>query len=139
MILSNAAVRNRTTVLVLVVLIILAGVRSYLTLPRESFPDVEAPFIQITTIYQGVSPEDIETSVTTKIEKTLTILKGLKEITSVSREGMSIITVELLPSVTVEDALQRVRDKVDLAKGDDFPPTPKSPSSPKSIWPNSRS
>jgi len=126
-ILSNAAVRNRTTVLVLVVLIILAGVRSYLTLPRESFPDVEAPFIQITTIYQGVSPEDIETSVTTKIEKTLTNLKGLKEITSVSREGMSIITVELLPSVTVEDALQRVRDKVDLAKGDDFPPDAEEP------------
>ncbi len=118
MILSDAAIKNRTTVGVMVVLIIAAGVWSYATLPRESFPDVQIPVIVVTTTYEGVSPTDIESSVTNKIESELTGLKGVKEIRSASAEGVSIITIEFLPEVKVDDALQHVRDKVDLAKAE---------------------
>jgi multidrug efflux pump subunit AcrB len=118
MILSDIAIRNRITVLVLVVLIVLAGVLSYLTLPREAAPDVPIPHVLITTIHEGVAPADVETSVTLKIENELSGLKGVKEITSTSAEGVSIIDVEFEPDVRIEDALQYVRDKVDLAKAD---------------------
>ncbi len=116
MILSNAALENRTTILVIVVFIIITGVWSYLSLPRESAPDVEVPNILITTINEGVSPEDIESGVTNKIETELSGLKGLEEITSTSQEGVSVVNVEFKTDVDIDDALQRVKDKVDLAK-----------------------
>ncbi len=116
MILSNAAIGNRTTVGVLVVLIIVSGTWAYVTLPRESAPDVPIPWVLVTTLYEGVSPEDIETTVTMKIEQELAGLKGVKEVYSTSREGVSLIRVEFLPEMVIEDALQYVRDRVDLAK-----------------------
>ena len=72
MIISDTAIKNRTSVAVLVVLIAIAGAMSYMSLPREAAPDVPIPFILVTTTYEGVSPEDVETSITMKIEKNLT-------------------------------------------------------------------
>ena len=118
MILSNAAIRNRTTVGVLIALILAFGTYSYITTPRENTPDIPIPYIVVTTVYEGVAPEDIETAVTIKIEKELAGLKGVKEITSASAEGVSIITIEFLPDVNTDDAMQWVRDKVELARGE---------------------
>jgi len=118
MLLTDLAIKNRTTVAVLGLIIILMGGYSYLTLPREAAPDIPIPFILVTTIYEGVSPEDMETSVTMKIEKELNGMRGVEEITSSSTEGMSLISVEFAPDVPSEVALQRVRDRVDLAKGE---------------------
>ncbi len=118
MLISNAAIKNRTTVVVLMLLIGIAGATSYLTLPREASPDVKIPVIMITTTQDGVSPEDIENNITKEIEKEVASVKGLKEIRSSSAEGTSMITVEFYPDVLIEDALQRVRDKVDLAKAE---------------------
>ena len=122
MILSNFAIKNRSTVIMIIVLIITAGLSSYLSLPREAFPEVKTPYIMVTTVYEeGSSPREIEKYVTMKLESKLSNLKGVKEVTSVSSDDVSSITVEFLPNVDIDDALQRVRDKVELAKGDDFP------------------
>jgi multidrug efflux pump subunit AcrB len=118
MLLSDIAIRNRTTVAVLGLIIILMGGYSYLSLPREAFPDIPIPHILVTTIYEGVAPEDVETSVTMKIEKELSGIRGVKEIRSSSAEGLSLIDVEFTPDVPSEAALQRVRDRVDMAKGE---------------------
>jgi len=118
MLLTDLAIKNRTTVAVLGLIIILMGGYSYLTLPREAAPDIPIPYILVTTTYEGVSPEDMETSVTMKIEKELNGIRGVEEITSSSAEGMSLISVEFAPDVPSEAALQRVRDRVDLAKGE---------------------
>ncbi|MCK4342329.1 MAG: efflux RND transporter permease subunit [Phycisphaerae bacterium] len=118
MILSDAAIRNRTTVGVLIVVIIIFGVYSYVTLPRESSPDIPIPYILVSTVYEGVSPEDVESAVTIKLEKELAGLKGVKEMTSSSAEGVSTVVLEFLPDVSTDDALQYVRDKVDVARGE---------------------
>ncbi|MHC4521552.1 MAG: efflux RND transporter permease subunit, partial [Planctomycetota bacterium] len=118
MLLTDVAIRNRTTIAVLGVIIVLMGVYSYLKLPREAAPDIPIPYILVSTVYEGVSPEDIETSVTMKIEKELNGIRGVEEITSSSAEGMSMISVEFTPDVPSEVALQRVRDRVDLAQGE---------------------
>jgi len=115
-IISDAAIRNRTTVAVLTVLIAIFGAYSYISLPREASPDVPVPLILVTTVYEGVSPEDVESTVTLKIEKELAGLKGVKEIRSSSAEGVSTITIEFLPDVKIDDAMQYVRDKLDRAK-----------------------
>jgi multidrug efflux pump subunit AcrB len=115
-IISDAAIKNRTTILVFVLLIIIAGIVSYAELPRESTPDVTLPMVLITTAHVGVSPEDIESTITNEIEQKLTGLKGMKEINSTSTEGLSLIQVEFESDVDIDDALQRVKDKVDLAK-----------------------
>jgi len=115
-IISNVAIRNRTTVGVLTVLIAVFGAYSYVSLPRESAPDVPVPFILVTTRYEGVAPQDVESTVTLKIEKELAGLKGVKEVRSSSEEGLSLITIEFLPDVKIDDAMQYVRDKLDRAK-----------------------
>ncbi len=116
MILSNTAIRNRTTVFVMVVLIVFVGSSSYISLPRESTPDIKVPFILITTANPGMAPKDVENEITNEIEQLLAGLKGLKEVTSVSAEGLSQIRAEFLSDVDIDDALQRVKDKVDLAR-----------------------
>ena len=103
---------------VLIVLIVMSGSYAYLTLPRESFPDIPIPFVIVSTSYEGVSPEDVEASVTIKLEKELAGVKGVKEITSVSAEGQSTVVAEFYPDVRIEDALQYVRDKVDQVRGE---------------------
>ena len=96
MIISDTAVKKSTTVVVLALLLIVIGVYSYMVLPRESDPDVTIPNVFISTSYRGVSPTDIETSITTEIEKKLKGLDGLKKVQSVSSEGLSSINVEFI-------------------------------------------
>ncbi len=118
MLITDYAIRNRTTVAVAGLLVVILGVYCYRTLPRESFPDIPIPHVLVSTHYEGVSPQDMETSVTLKIEKELNGIRGVKTIRSSSSEGESMIDVEFTPDVPTEVALQRVRDKVDKAKGE---------------------
>ena len=71
MIVSDTAIKNRVSVLVLAVIIIVVGSYSYAVLPRESDPDITIPYVFVRTEYRGVSASDIETSITIKIEKPL--------------------------------------------------------------------
>jgi len=119
--LTDLAIRHRLTVYVLIALIVVAGVSAYTSLPVESFPEVQIPLILVSTSYQGVSPADMETLVTRQLETEIRGISGIKEIRSTSSEGFSIIEVEFNPEVQIETALQRVRDKVDIAKSD-LPP-----------------
>ncbi len=109
-------VNNKVTVYILVLMIVIMGIYSYVTLPKESSPDVKIPYIFIATVYPGVSPQDIENLVTQEIEKEVKGISGVKEITSVSRESLSSIAVEFTTDVEIDDALQKVRDKVATAK-----------------------
>ncbi|RME49888.1 MAG: efflux RND transporter permease subunit, partial [Deltaproteobacteria bacterium] len=66
----------------------------------------------------GVSPSDIETLVTQPLERELKELKDVEEMSSTSAEGISIITIEFTPEANIDEALQKVREKVDLARPD---------------------
>ena len=120
--LSNAAVGNRTTVLLVLLIIFLAGVTSYISMPKEAFPEIVTPEIYISTPYPGNSPLDIEKLITRPVEKELNAISGIDEITSTSIQGHSSIRVLFDFSVSVEEALRKVKDKVDIVKADpDFP------------------
>ena len=114
--LSTFSINNRISVLVLLVLVAVMGIVSYLVIPKESFPSINVPNIFVVTVYPGVSPEDMESLVTRKLEDELGNISEVKEMTSTSSEGYSNINLEFDPNVDIEDALQKVREKVDLAK-----------------------
>lgn len=118
MIISNVSIKNKTTVLVMVFLITVIGIYSYITLPRESNPDIKFPYVMVMSNYQGASPSDMETLVTYPIERKLKKLTDVKQMTSTSSEGMSMVTLEFEPEVDIDTALQKVRDKVNEAKGE---------------------
>lgn len=118
MIINEGAQKNQPLVLVIVVLIVLAGLYSYAKLPREAAPDIQIPYIFVTTTYEGVAPEDMEKLITIPLERKLKGLEGVEELTSKSDDGASTIAIKFLPSVDIDDALQKVRDKVDQAQGD---------------------
>ncbi|MBW2147352.1 MAG: efflux RND transporter permease subunit [Deltaproteobacteria bacterium] len=116
MFIPDIAVRHRTTVFVLLGMLMFLGITSYIALPLESSPDVEIPFIKVTVSYTGTSPAEMETLVTNEIEKKLKGIKGTKEIRSTTSEGFTSITIEFHPEEDIDQALQRVKDKVDEAK-----------------------
>lgn len=118
MFISDTSLKNRTSVLFMTFLLVIIGFIAYVNLPRESFPQIKIPVIVVMTPYPGVSPEDVESLVTTPIEKKLKELADVKVIKSSSMEGFSSISVEFNPEVDMDVALQKTRDKVDLAKTD---------------------
>ncbi|MDD9967859.1 MAG: efflux RND transporter permease subunit [Myxococcales bacterium] len=104
------------TVLLVTVCILIFGTVTYLSLPRESNPDVKVPVVLVTTPYIGVSPADMESLVTVPVENELAGIKDLKTMRSTSAEGVSIVFLEFEPEVVIEEAMQRVRNRVDRAR-----------------------
>jgi multidrug efflux pump len=116
--LTSFAVGHRTSVVMLFLIVSAAGLISYLNIPKESSPQIAIPLLVVNTVYPGVSPADIETLVTRPLEDELNTISDVREMTSTSTEGYSSITVEFATSVNMDEALQQVREKVDLAKPD---------------------
>ena len=112
----NIAVDNRVAVYILMVLIVVWGFDAYMRMPREAAPDIAIPIIIVSVPYVGVSPTDMEGLVTQPIEKELKTLKDVKKITSSSKEGLASISVEFEAGVDIDDALRRVRDKVNTTR-----------------------
>jgi len=115
---TSMSIDRAITVFVLMAIVILMGFHAYRILPREAAPDVKIPFVVVTAPYFGTSPADMENLVTRKMEAQLKGLADLKEMTSTSAEGMSSIVLEFDTGVEMSDALQKVRDAVEMAKPD---------------------
>jgi multidrug efflux pump len=118
MIVNHLALKRPSAILALLVFLVVTGVYCYVTLPRESFPDITIPYVFVVTTYEGVAPEDMEKLITIPIERKIKGISDLEEIRSTSAEGISTVAVKFVPGVNIDDALQKVRDKVDQAKAD---------------------
>ncbi len=121
MIVSNYAIRFRVAVLVFVVMAVIGGSYSYVSLPREGFPDITIPHVYVTAIYDGTSPEEIERLIAIPLEKKLNDVDGIKTLRTTAAENACIIDVEFMAGQDIEQARIRVKDKVDLA-APDLPP-----------------
>ncbi len=96
------------------VAIAIIGVFCYTKLPVDLFPDMGENNIMVFTTYPGASAADIENNVTKPLENVLNSVSDLKEMTSSSKENYSIITLEFVEGVDIEDATNDVRDKLDM-------------------------
>ncbi len=114
----NFFVVNFRVVLLLIVLVSTAGIYSFIKLPRESNPEVKIPIAIVSVAYPGASPSDIEELVTKKLEAKIAGLKGLDKVSSNSSNSVSVLTVEFNSDENIEDAVRRLKDKVDSVKPD---------------------
>ncbi len=112
------ALKNKTTVYIFTALLVFFGIFSYNQMPREAMPEIVIPYIFVQTIYPGNSPVDIENLITRPIEKEIKGLKGVKKVSSASYQDVSTIIVEFNTNVTIDQALQDTKDRVDKAKSD---------------------
>jgi Cation/multidrug efflux pump len=120
--LSSWAIDNQTTMYVLIVVILILGAMAYFSMPRESFPEVKETKIYISSLYPGNTAEDIEKLITDPLEDELKTVSNVVEITSTSQEDYSMIIVEFDENISVEGALQKVKDEVDSkTAGEDWP------------------
>ena len=102
----------RVSILVLILLIVW-GIFSLYMIPKESSPKVDIWYISITTIYQWVSPMDIDTLITDKIEKQIKDINGIKKITSTSSVWVSNTVVEVKTWYKSKDVMSDIKSEVD--------------------------
>ncbi|MFU8779819.1 MAG: efflux RND transporter permease subunit [Kiritimatiellia bacterium] len=126
MLISNYSIKFRIAVLVFIAVFIITGITSYLTIPREGSPDITIPYVFVNAIYDGTAPEDLEKLVTVPLERQLQDLENVKEMRSVTSDSVSFIAIEFLAGQDIDNALQRTKDKVDLASPD-LPPDLNAP------------
>ncbi len=100
--------------------LLILGVYSFLNIPIELAPKEEYPQLDIQTTWQGVPPEIIQTQITSPLEEISSTIKGVRKITSESRIGRSIITLEFDPKTNMEFARLSLREKITKAR-EDFP------------------
>ncbi len=116
--LSSWAIDNKITIYILTIVICVVGLKSYMSLPKETFPDITVPTIYINTINGGNSPTNIENSITKPIEKKLKSIAGVKRVTSTSLQDVSVILVEFNTNVPADKAKLKVKDAVSEARAD---------------------
>ncbi|MCU0772296.1 MAG: efflux RND transporter permease subunit [Verrucomicrobia bacterium] len=118
--LPEICIRRPIFATMLNLLIVLFGLVGFLRLPVRELPDVDPPIVTITTVYRGASAEVMEAEITERIEQEVNTIPGIKTLTSLSREAVSLITVRFNLDRQVDIAAQDVRDR--LARAREFLP-----------------
>ena len=119
------SIRNSLVINLFLIVIIIAGVLAWQSMPQEIFPTVDLDRIRITTVYEGAPPEEVEKQVTLLIEEEIENLSDIETITSESSEGISKVVVRLKPDANVDELLREVRSAVDSI--DDLPELAETP------------
>ena len=114
----DAALSRSRTVLSLLSFILIAGFLAYQAIPKESDPDINIPIIYVSLHHEGISPEDAERLLVRPIEQELRSIEGTKEMRSSAYQGGANVLLEFEAGFDADEALQDVREKVDLAKPD---------------------
>ena len=117
--LSSWAIENRMTVFMIIATIVIGGVFSYITMPREFYPEIPNENVYISSFYPGNSPEDVEKFVTQPLEDQIREISGIFKVTSKSSQGYSLITIEFERGSSIEEAKIEVGDEVDVVKAKD--------------------
>ena len=110
---KTAIERPITTGLIFVAVIVL-GLFSLTRLPIDQMPEMDPPYVTVMTTYAGANASDIETNITKIIENSLNSVDGLKNITSTSKDNMSVVTLEFEWGENIDEALNDIRSYVDL-------------------------
>jgi len=115
--LAEICIRRPVFATMLILALVVIGLDSYRKLGVDFFPKVEFPYVSITTVLPGASPEEVESQVTKVLEEAVNTISGIDELNSTSAEGVSIITIGFVLEKDPEVAAQEVRDKVSTVLG----------------------
>jgi HAE1 family hydrophobic/amphiphilic exporter-1 len=116
--LAEICVKRPVFATVIILALVVIGAFSYLKLGVDRFPNVEFPFVTVTTILPGAAPEEVETEVTDKIEEAVNTISGIDELYSFSSENVSVLQIGFDLEKDGDVAAQEVRDKVSSILGD---------------------
>lgn len=115
--LSHLSIERPVLATVMSLTIVLFGIISFTQLPVREYPDIDPPIISVATLYRGASSSVVETEITDILEEQFATLEGVKSITSSSKEGGSVITIEFELDRDVNEAANDVRDRVSRIRG----------------------
>ncbi|MBM7037815.1 efflux RND transporter permease subunit [Vibrio ulleungensis] len=114
--LIDAVLSRSRTMMTLLIMLLVAGISTYITIPKESSPDVTIPIIYVSLSQQGISPSDSERLLVRPVEQELRSIEGVKKMTASAGEGHGSVTLEFVAGADLNKAMADVREAVDLAK-----------------------
>ncbi len=109
----KSAVNKPITTIMIFVAVVVMGIFSLINIPIDLYPDMEPPYISVMTSYAGANASDIETNITKVLEDALNSVDKLKEITSVSSDNLSVISLEFEWESNLDEATNDIRDVID--------------------------
>ncbi|HZO53487.1 MAG TPA: efflux RND transporter permease subunit [Bryobacteraceae bacterium] len=110
--LAQICIKRPVFATMLIMFLVVMGLDAYAKLGVDFFPKVEFPIVTITTSLRGAAPEEVETQVTKRIEEAVNTVSGIDDLSSVSAEGLSLVTMQFVLTKDADVAAQEVRDKV---------------------------
>ena len=122
----GTSTRRPVAVAMLVLAVVLLGIISFTRLPIDLLPDVSFPRLVVYTTYQNVAPREIERLITERIEQQGASVPGVEKVTSVSQDGVSLVTLRFAWGTDMDFAALNVREKLDEIRGA-FPETAERP------------
>ncbi len=114
--LSQFSVNKPVTTLMIFIAMVVLGLTSMSLLGIDLLPEIEIPAISIVTLYEGAGPEEMETLITEPIEDILSTISRVDNVLSVSREGVSQVTLKFDWGENIDEAANDVREKLDMVK-----------------------
>ena len=114
---SKIAIKRPVSTLMIVLMVVLAGILSYMNLDLAYMPSVDYPVAMVSTTYTGVGPEEIEELVTKPLEEALATITGVDTITSVSSAGSSMIAIQFVDGTDLDMISLDIREKIDMVSG----------------------
>jgi len=116
--LADTSIERPVFATMMIMALVVLGLFSYMKLNIDLFPNVDFPFVIVTTVLPGAGPEQIETDVSKRIEAAVNTVGGLDHLQSISQEGVSIVVLQFKLEVNGQQAAQDVRDKIAAIRGD---------------------
>src|SRR4030065_1416715 len=116
--LAKFALRNPFPIRMAVLSCLILGIISFSKLPVDMFPEITFPSITVATFYPGANPQDMERMVTYPVEKAVSTVNGVKYVSSISRQGASVVTIYFNWGAELDSAQSDVLQSVNLIHGD---------------------
>ena len=114
--LPEFSIKRPVTVLMAVMICLLLGVISFIEIPVDLMPEIDSPTLSITTDYEGVAPEEVETLISRPMEQIVSSAPGVERVSSTSSEGRSSVRVEFAYGTDIEVAADEVRSRLDRGR-----------------------
>lgn len=113
---SKTAVSKPTTIAILFTVLALLGVYTTFGLPLDLLPDIELPYVAISTTYPGAGPEEVEKRVTRPVESVISGVSGIEYLGSSSSNSNSLVYIQLTFGMNIDEAMNDIRAKLDYVK-----------------------
>ena len=110
----KTAINKPVTTLLIFIAVIIIGIFSYKSLPVDQLPEMEPPYVSVMTVYAGANASELETNISKLLENGLNSVDGLKEITSTSKDNMSLVTLEFEWGYNLDEAVNDIRSSIDM-------------------------